>query len=138
MSIYKKFGTNTDLESNAGVTIDFGDFRITLHRAGGSNRSYSKVFQEKIKPYRRMMDAGNLDNETSSRILAETYAKTVIKGWEGITDENGKKIPFNEANCVKVLTDLPDFFLMIQEEAGRLSNFLKEETEAEAKNSVKS
>ncbi|MCE6993053.1 hypothetical protein [Dyadobacter sp. CY323] len=138
MSIYKKFSSDTDLESNAGITVDYGDFKITIKRAGGSNKAFGKLFNDKIKPYRLMMQAGNMDDAAALRILAECYAETVVIGWEGITDEKDKKIPFNRENCIKVLTDLPELFGMIQDEANRASNFRKAETEAEAKNSVKS
>lgn len=138
MSIYKKFATDAGLEAEKGVTIDYGDFSITIKRAGGANKEYVKVFSQKVKPYRLMMQAGNMADEKAAQIMAEVYAETVIIDWKGITDENGKKLAFNRENCIKVLTDLPDLFSMIQAEAERVSNFRKEETEAEAKNSVKS
>lgn len=138
MSIYKKFATDSTLEADKGVTIDYGDFKFTLRRAGGANKEYSKVFNDKYKPYRKMAEAGNLTDEIATRILVETYAETVIVGWDGITDEKGKKLPFNRENVIKVMTDLPELFNLVIEEATRLANFRKEEIESEAKNSVKS
>jgi hypothetical protein len=138
MSIYSKFSTDQNLEVGDGVTIDYGDFKITIHRAGGANKAYLKTLNDKIKPYRRMMEAGNMNEDVSKRLLVETYAETVIKGWEGITDEKGKKLPFNRENVIKVMTDLPELFNLVVEESGRIANFQKEATEADAKNSVKS
>lgn len=138
MSIYKKFATDAALEADKGVTIDYGDFKFTLRRAGGTNKAYSKVFNDKYKPYRKMAEAGNLTDEIATRILVETYAETVIVGWDGVTDEKGKKLPFNRDNFTKVMTDLPELFNLVIEEATRLANFRKEEIEAEAKNSAKS
>jgi hypothetical protein len=138
MSIYDKFSTDQNLESGDGVTIDYGDFKITIHRAGGANKAYLKTLNEKIKPYRRMMEAGNMNEDVSRKMLVETYAETIIKGWEGITDEKGKKLAFTKENVIKVMTDLPELFNMIVAEADRVANFKKEALEADAKNSVKS
>lgn len=138
MSIYDKFSTDQNLESGDGVTIDYGDFKITIHRAGGANKAYLKTLNEKIKPYRRMMEAGNMNEDKQRSMLIETYAETIIKGWDGITDEKGKKLSFTKENVIKVMTELPELFSMIVAEAERVANFRKESIEADAKNSVKS
>lgn len=138
MSLYQKFETDANLETGKGVTLDYGDFTITIHRAGNSNRAYQKALVDKIKPYARMMQAGNLDAEKSNRLMAEVYADTIVKGWSGVTDKKGKELEFTRENVVKVLTDLPDFFQKLQNEAEDVANFRKAEIEADAKNSVKS
>lgn len=138
MSLYQKFATDPNLETGAGVTLDYGDVKITIHRAGNMNRAYQKALTDKIKPYARMLLAGNLDADKSNQLMAEVYADTIIKGWEGVTDAKGKTLPFTRENVIKLLTDLPDFFVKLQAEADDITNFRKAEIEADAKNSVKS
>jgi len=66
--------------------------------------------------------------------MAEVYAETVLLGWTGVADENGTPLPFTKENCVKLLTDLPDLFRDIQEQAQRVANFRAADLEADAKN----
>ena len=137
-SPYNMFSTDKELETGKGVTIDYGAFKFVIHRAGGANRTYQTALAAKSAPYRRQMSAGTLSDDISTKIMAEVYADTIIKGWDGITDAKGKKIPFTRENVIKLLTDLPELFNAISDEANRLANFRKEELEAEEKNSVKS
>ena len=132
------FGTDKDLESGAGVTIDLGGVKFTIHRAGGSNRKYAQVLSAKVAPYRRQMQANTLDEAVSTKLMAEVYADTIIIGWEGVLDDKGKKVPYTRENVINALIEYPELFQFIQEEAGRVANFRREELEAEEKNSVKS
>lgn len=134
MNLYKTYKADDDLEKQ-GITLQLGeDVSIRLARAGGSNQKYGKLFGEKIKPYRRQMDNGTLDDAVASRIMAEVYADTIVLGWSGVTDENGNHLEFTRDNCIKLFTDLPELFRVVQEEAGRLANFRQAEREEDAKN----
>lgn len=135
MSFYNTFKTDADLEAGAGVDLDYGEAgTITIHRAGGDNKKFSKVLAAKMKPYRRQLQNGTMDDEVAERLMAEVYAEAVIIGWEGVKDEKGKTLPYSKENVVKLLTDLPELFKDIQDQASTIANFRKEEIEAEAKN----
>lgn len=139
MSFYNTFATDKNLESGAGVTLDYGkDGKITIHRAGGANQKYARVASVKLKPYSRQIQTGTADPDVIKRVMAEIYADAVITGWEGVTDKNGKTIPYSKENVVKLLVDLPDLFEEIQKQADLISNFRAEQIEADAKNSKKS
>ena len=135
-SFYNAFTTDKNLESGAGVDLDYGDCGvITIHRAGGSNKKFGTVFAAKLRPYERQMNMGTLDDGVAERLLAEAYAEAVIVGWRGVKGESGKNLSFNKDNVVKLLLDLPELFRDIQEQAQKTSNFRKAEVEDEAKNS---
>ena len=135
-SFYDAFTTDKNLESGAGVDLDYGDCGvITIHRAGGSNKKFGTVFAAKLRPYERQMNMGTLDDGVAERLLAEAYAEAVIVGWRGVKGESGKNLSFNKDNVVKLLLDLPELFRDIQEQAQKTSNFRKAEVEDEAKNS---
>ena len=134
MNPYKMFQTDKDLECGKGVTIDYGDFQITVHRAGGANQKYSKVASAKLKPYARQIQSGVADPAVINRVMAEIYAEAVIVGWNGVKDENDSPVEFTKENVTKFLTDLPELFDDIQRQSDMLANFRAEQIEADAKN----
>jgi hypothetical protein len=134
MNAYEMFQTNDKLEQETGVVLNYGEFKIHIVRAGGSNKKFSKVLQTKMKPYRRQMDTDTLADGVAEKLLAEAYAESVILNWENVTDKDGKVLSFTKENVVKLLTDLPELFKDIQEQANKVSLFRAEEKEADAKN----
>jgi len=135
MSFYETFSTNENLEAGEGVDLDYGKSGvITIHRAGGENKKFARVLNAKMKPYRRQLQNGTMDDAVAEKLMAETYAEAVIIGWKGVKGRDGKDMPFTKENVVKLLTDLPELFKDIQDQANTVANFRKEEIEAEAKN----
>lgn len=135
MSFYDTFTTDANLENDRGIDLDYGaDGIITIHRAGGANRKFQRVMEGKMRPYRRRIENGTLENEVAERLLAEVYAEAVVVGWSGVKDRKGKDMPFSSDNAVTLLTDLPDLFRDIQEQAGRVANFRAAEIDADVKN----
>lgn len=148
MSLYKDFGTDKQAERD-GVLVNLGDVRFLVARAGGSNRKFVKTFKEKSEPFRHAIDTKKMADEDAQRILAETYAETVILGWESaVRDENGdlvkdakgkpkvqqsiegpdgKQMKFSVENCTQLLMDLPELFRRLQEIAMDIANFQKEQ-----------
>ena len=134
LSPYDTYGTDNNLESGQGVDIAYPFGTFTIHRAGGTNKKFSTVFNAKLKPHIRKHDQGILEDEIKERILIETYAETVIIGWKDVHDRAGKKMSFNVKNCVKLLTDLPDLFTDIQLQAADFATFKGEQEEVIIKN----
>jgi hypothetical protein len=139
MSLYKSFKADSTLEKT-GVALLYGtnskgaSIEITIARAGGANKQYSKTLEHKTKPYRRMIQAGTMDQKVGEQIMREVYAETVILGWKNVEDEDGNELEFTKENVVKVLNDLPDLFRDIQEQANSLAVFRQESLDEEAKN----
>lgn len=127
MSMYEQFKTDPELERN-GVQVDYGEFRVTLARAGGANNRYQKVMEARAKPFRRAIQSNNLDNSTAQRLLREVFAETVVLNWEvkvngkwkkGIESPDGGKdlLPVNAENLMLTFENLPDLFLDLQDQA---------------------
>lgn len=131
---YEIFGTDKNLESGNGVTIQYPGFSVTIHRAGGANKRFASVLRQKMKPHQHKFERGLLDDETSEKILIETYAESVVIGWKGVTDSEGEEIPFTTANVVKLLTELPELFADIKAQATNAANFREQVEQAEEKN----
>jgi len=88
-----------------------------------------------MKPYRRQIQQGLLDEGKARELEARVYARGVIIDWDGVTDEAGNELECTEENVVKVFTDLPDLFTEVKQQANDLSNFRREQQESDAKNS---
>ena len=130
---YSVFRTDKTLEKE-GIVLDYGDFKIKVARAGGSNAAFQKALTSKIRPYKRQIDAGTIPDDVAEKLFLDVYAESVVLGWEGVTDENGNPLPFSKENAVKLFSDLPDLFRDVQNQAAAISNFRAEVTEDTIKN----
>lgn len=148
MSMYKQFATDKSLEKN-GIIIDYGDFRVTIARAGSANQKFIKTNEYLTKPVRRLIEQESLPREREIEITRELYAKAVVLNWEvktgldkngnatwkqGIESEDGSTVPFTEENVIKAFADLHDLFVDIQIQANTRKLFLAANREADAKN----
>jgi len=136
MALGKQFKTDTNLEKK-GIVIDYGDTRITIARAGGANKRFSRMLDAKTKPYRRAIALGSFDDERSNAILREVYAHTVVLNWEenvgtaadpkwekgiapsdaGVESTEEKLLPVTPENVALVFSNLQDLFIDIQNQA---------------------
>lgn len=103
---------------------------IKMRYAGASNAAYAKSLQEVLKPYRRSIN--QISAEEDRKLLATVYAQSIVVDWGG---PDFKDKPFNEINFVTLMTDLPEFFVDIQEMAGTMRYFADEYVEDTVKNS---
>lgn len=147
MSMYKNFQTDANLEKN-GITIDYGDFRVLIARAGGANKKFAKVLDAKTKPYRRAIQTESIETDRIMEILKEAYAECIVLNWEtkvvdkdgkeewkkGIEDQDGKLLDFTKENVVTTFKNLHDLFLDIREQSEKSSLFRQVVRETEAGN----
>ena len=143
MSLYNTFETDKSLERD-GIVLDYGfnsknqPVQIRIARAGGANTKFAKVLEQKMKPYKRAIANDTMDNKVAEKLLVEAYADAVILGWEGVEDREGSPLEYNRDNVVKVLTDLPDLFIDIQQQSQKSALYRAELREAEQGNSPRS
>jgi len=133
MNLYQQFSTNDGMEKG-GIDLAYGDVKIRVARAGGSNHKYGKSITERMKPFKRAYETGTLSDEDSDKIMREVYADSIILGWENVTDKDGNYLEFNRENCIKLMSDLPELFRDIMAQSQKVANYRIEEIEADAKN----
>ena len=68
MGAYDSIRTDTALEQK-GVIIDYTDYRITIARAGGSNKRFQKALEKISAPFERAIVAQSLSNSQSEELL---------------------------------------------------------------------
>lgn len=162
MSMYTQFQTDTNLEKS-GVDLDYGDFVVTVARAGGANKRFEKTLEAKTKSVKRAIQTETLDNERGKAILREVYAEAVVLKWsvrvaadkngkpieplkltaeadgptvfvEGIEGPSGDVMEATVENIAATFKALPDLFMDIQEQSNKVALFRQAMAEAEAKN----
>jgi hypothetical protein len=133
-SVYDAFKTDASAETD-GIELNFGELgKFNIARAGGSNRRYEAAVRKRIAPHQSALSLGVLQDSVARALLIECYADAVVLGWSDVCDELGSPIPFSRENCIKLFTDLPDLFALIQQRAQDHSNFLAAKREAAAGN----
>lgn len=133
-SPYDLFKNNENLESGAGVAIEYPGFSVIIHRAGGSNKRFAQILSAKMKPFRHRFDRGLMDDQTSARILLESYAEGVVVGWKNVKDADGNEMQFTKENVIKLFSDLPDLFADIKQQAENAALFREEQEKVDEKN----
>jgi hypothetical protein len=139
--LHKTFKTNSEKEVE-GVKIEFSDApnddgsipTFIISRMGKSNKVYSKALEQATRPYRRQIELQVLKNEIAESLFIGVFVNTILKGWLNVYDEEGQLIPFNRDNAIALLTELPDVYSRLQEEAQLSANFRDSVLETEAKN----
>lgn len=125
MGLYDRFKTSSEMET-AGVVVDYGDFRVTMARAGGRNAVYQTELERRLRPHRKAIAAGIFPNEALRGVLRQVLAKCCVKNWEtktadgwsvGIEGPDGALLPFSEENILRTFEALPDLFEAIQADA---------------------
>lgn len=133
-TIYDKFGTDKKAEQE-GIILDYGDgMEIRIARAGGSNVKFEKAVQQKMRKYGLQAKHDLLEPEQQREIFREVLAETVVLGWKGFTDPDGKPLDFTKDNVIKVFTDLPDLFDDVLEQSRKSGLFKQNILEEEAGN----
>jgi len=136
-SMYKSFRTDQNAEKS-GIIIDYGDFRVTIARAGGANKKYQRVLENVTRPFRRAIQTEQMDNERAEDLLKIVYARSIVRNWElkqedaesgevtwveGIEGSEGDVLPVNEENIILTFDNLPDLFADIKEQAAKQALF---------------
>ena len=132
-SVYRLWGTSSDLEVN-GFTLDYGNgIKFELARAGGRNTLYDKKLKEHAMKYKRSSKLG-LDPKTSRKIAILTFVDAVLKNWSGVTHKDSSEaIEYTREHAINLFYDLPDLFNDLCLEAVKIQNFQEEVIEAEKK-----
>ena len=142
MSLYTQFKTDSKLETS-GIVLDYGDFKVTVARAGGANKKFARLLNAKTKAYKRAIQTDTMDVEVGDKIVREVYAEAVVLNWEtkvegkfkqGIEAQDGKLLPFNRENLIKTFENVPDIFTDIQQQASTFALFRETVLEEESKN----
>lgn len=99
-----RFKADTVLEDDGvWTTVDAASgCRLKIARIG--NRRYREAMARRLKPYRRALRAGTLDDQVTERITADVLAETVLLDWQGL-QRNGAPVGYSRETAAMVLAD---------------------------------
>lgn len=134
LDLKKTFATDKTKEEK-GVWVQGPEgSRFLVARVG--NPAFNKLSAELMKPHRKLINMGKADDALINDLAAEITSRTVLLGWEGVADDDGKtELPYSQAAAKKRLIDYPDFADMISGFAAQISLFQTAAQAAEQKNS---
>lgn len=139
-TIFDMFETDESVET-MGVLLRYGEkIRVLVARAGGANKKFEKAMKTLTKPHRstiKAIQAGTAsesDSDLIEGLMQEAYAKTVVLGWEGITEKDGTSIECTPANVISLFKRIPQLWIDIRDFASNYVNYLSEDIEEVAKN----
>lgn len=130
-SIYDIYETEAAAEVS-GAWIDIGPSQFKLARAGGANEAFQKTATKRLKPFQANLD--NLPKKAADELAAGIFIDTLLLDWKNVIGRDGLEIAFSKEAARKLLTELPNLFAALQNEANKMSNYTKANLEAAAKN----
>lgn len=139
MSLHNTFATDKKKEVEGqwvryGQNDDGTTIEMLIARAGGRNIQFERVAEFVYKPARRRINMGDID-PVELRILTQTvFARSVVKDWRGVRNEDGEEIPFGEQTFLALMEEFPDIWLDVKDFAESMGNYRVAQVEADAKN----
>lgn len=125
-----------DLESTGVWFALPGGRKVLCRRAGGSNTRFRRVYDQRIRPHRREMERGTLDEKIAEEILLDVYVRTVFVDWSGFNAKDGSEYPFSEEAVKAFFTAYSELFQLVMDKAGAAQNFAVQEVEEGKKSSA--
>lgn len=133
---YERYGTNRDLEIAGFWHSVSPTERYLLARAGGTNVKFAKAVERVTRPYRDEIDdeLNEFDLDLANSLMIEAFVEAVLLGWQGVTGPDGQEMPFTAENATKLLTDLPELFGKLRDQATKIANYQTKQVETDAGN----
>src|SRR5262245_16463361 len=97
----KLFMTDSSLERDGVIFYASPDTWVKLARAGGDNAKFTRIWEEKTRPYQAQITANVLSADIMARVIAETFAEAVVLEWSGITVDGVVNAPCTKENVIK-------------------------------------
>lgn len=133
MSLWEQFEMDPVVEVE-GIIVDYGTEKFRIARAGGANKKFLKAIQQTNRKYRKQLEHDLMEDELAEQIMREVYAKTIVLGWEGVTDRDGEPMEFSLENCIKLFVALPELYNDLREMATKADLFRLHIQEGESGN----
>ncbi|WP_274584095.1 hypothetical protein V9W64_10890 [Neisseria leonii] len=114
ISLVRKYREDKKAVSE-GVWRDYADGAAKLLIARFNNPGHSEFLRAERKKHSEILDdEARSESPEATEILVEmgnrAMAKFILKGWEGILDEDGETpLPFSEENAYALLSEFDEF-----------------------------
>lgn len=129
-------------EKGRAFTKEFGG-EATFVVARSGNRTYNRMIQKEFEAHRHILELKGTPEEEeaaadlSFKLIGDVMASSILLGWSGKVDYDGKPLPYSYDNAVLLLS-MKEFRNKISGLADNFRNYLAEAQEKDEKNSVTS
>lgn len=134
------FEVDESLETK-GIKVDYGQFWFLVGRIDKANTPFARFMTEKMRPYTRAVQLGEMDNKVAEAIVREGFAKHLTLAWGStkygdgkMVAKDGSEIEFTPENVEQLYKDLPALFEDILAQSKNFTNFRKARAEIDAGN----
>lgn len=134
------FDMDEDLETK-GITVDYGPFWFRVGRMDKAGTPFARFLTEKLRPYTRAIQLGEMDPKVAEAITREGFAKHLVYAWGSkdlgdgkIAGKDGKPLEFNPENVEELFRQLPALLEDLLNESRKAQNFRKARAEEDAGN----
>lgn len=128
MGFLSKYKTDKTAEV-AGVWVEM-DEGVEIRVARLNNEKARDERRKLEKPYRNFQQ---VPDKVSEEIMRKVVARTVLVDWRGLTDEDGKAVPYSAEKAEELFVAYPDFLNDVVGASMARETFQAQATEA-AKN----
>lgn len=126
----ERFKTDKTLERE-GTWVELGDgIAIKVVRI---NHPDAQALRKKLeKPYRHYKEG--VPDDVLQKIVNRVLAEEILRDWRGITDLDGREIPYTTENAQKLIDALEDFRDEVAKQSLERENFKAAAVEDAGKN----
>lgn len=130
--------TNRDAE-NEGVWIDYeGGLRLKIARL--QNEAHEQFMLEKrrqVQTKKRVGADADISRAVIKELTIESMARHILLDWDNMV-EGGKRIEYSVEEATRLLTEVPEFYRLVEEESMNIENFRAHAEETDRGNSGRS
>jgi hypothetical protein len=95
-----------------------------------------RKFDQLMEPYQARLNAGiKLTEDENKKLNIKFFAETIVRGWKGLTDAEGKDVKYTTENAAKLFEALPRFFALVLKLSSDEDAFTITKTADDEKNS---
>lgn len=66
---------------------------------------FDVTFQNLLQPYYDLLRKGELPEAKRAALNGEAHAKTILRGWANLENEDGTPLPWSEAKAAELMSD---------------------------------
>lgn len=122
MKVYQRYETDKEKETK-GVRLPLGDggFVTVARMNNTAYQEYLRVHASHLRPAIRANDDQPVPELLP--IIRAAVASTVLLGWEGFEDRDGKPIKYTPGEAAKLFEELPELYDRVIKMATDVDNF---------------
>ncbi len=115
-------------KETSGVEAEYYGVKLKIARANNTN--FKSLFRTLFAPYKYQMEHNqSIPEEISEDIMLKCYSQTILVGWSGLKDVDGKEIHYSHEKAYELLKDDDDAYEFVKNQSNNMDAFIKKEEE---------